>query len=415
MRTAENSFLALLGRDQSFRIMLIVASTLWIYTSLLKFPFMVPSHYSDVGYLWIRDVYQGHHNLQIPYFQYELEYPQVIGSLILIGQVFSTIVPAILDQYNTFVVIESILQYPFMVGTVYVLFRLCNKLRLNTNRIYLYMLSTLTFVIYGFYNWDFVVAFLVTFSIWLYLEKRYDASSLALTASVLTKFIPGVMLPAMLAGLPDWRSRFRFFAIAAGAWILVNAPFAIANFDLWMKLFFGYSGPNHQLQNTWISMAISAAGLGDIISGARAGHILSFGIIAYLVLRAIASKSTPLEKILLSWYAWYGAIYLFDPQMFIQLFPIVILTPRFNFLIYRIADVLNGFIILFYFIGSSHPDLPKYLTDQLTPFGLINMSAAIRQLIILAAYFFVFNPDRQRKLKRFVGGLTLPMRQTIGG
>jgi hypothetical protein len=162
-------------------------------------------------------------------------------------------------------------------------------------------------------------------------------------------------------------------------------------------------------------MAISVTGLGDIISGARAGHILSFGIIAYLVLRAIASKRTPLEKILLSWYAWYGAIYLFDPQMFIQLFPIVILTPRFNFLIYRVADVLNGFIIMFYFIGSSHPDLPKYLTDQLTPFGLINMSAAIRQLIILGAYFLVFNPDRQNRLKRLVKGLALPMRQTIGG
>jgi hypothetical protein len=415
MRTAENSFLALLGRDQNFRVMLIVASTLWIYTSLLKFPLMVPSNYSDVGYLWIRDVYQGHHNLQIPYFQYELEYPQVIGSLILIGQVFSTIAPVILDQYNTFVVVESMLQYPFMVGTVYVLFRLCNRLRLNTNRIYLYMLSTLTFVVYGFYNWDFVVAFLVTFSIWLYLEKRYDASALALTASVLTKFIPGLMLPAMLAGLPDWRSRFRFLTITVGVWILVNAPFAIANFAIWVKLFLGYSGPNHQLQNTWISMVISAAGLGDIISGARAGHILSFGIIAYLILRAVASKRTPLEKILLSWYAWYGAIYLFDPQMFIQLFPIVILTPRFNFLIYRVTDVLNGFIIMFYFIGSSHPDLPKFLTDQLTPFGLINISAAIRQLIILGAYFLVFNPARQNRLKRFVGSLTLPMRQTIGG
>ena len=415
MRTAENSFLALLGRDQNFRVMLIVASTLWIYTSLLKFPFMVPSNYSDVGYLWIRDVYQGHHNLQIPYFQYELEYPQVIGILILIGQAFSTIAPAILDQYNTFVVVESMLQYPFMVGTVYVLFRLCNRLRLNTNRIYLYVLSTLTFVVYGFYNWDFVVAFLVTLSIWLYLEKRYDASALALTASVLTKFIPGIMLPAMLAGLPDWRSRFRFLTITVGVWVLVNAPFAIANFSLWVKLFLGYSGPNHQLQNTWISMVIYAAGLGDIISGARAGHILSFGIIAYLVLRAVASKRTPLEKILLSWYAWYGAIYLFDPQMFIQLFPIVVLTPRFNFLIYRVADVLNGFIIMFYFIGSSHPDLPKFLTDQLTPFGLINMSAAIRQLIILGAYFLVFNTARQNRLKRFVSSLILPMRQTIAG
>jgi hypothetical protein len=70
---------------------------------------------------------------------------------------------------------------------------------------------------------------------------------------------------------------------------------------------------------------------------------------------------------------------------------------------------------MFYFIGSSHPDLPKYLTDQLTPFGLINMSAAIRQLIILGAYFLVFNPDRQNRLKRLVKGLALPMRQTIGG
>jgi len=149
---------------------------------------------------------------------------------------------------------------------------------------------------------------------------------------------------------------------------------------------------------------------GDIISGARSGQILSFGIIAYLILRAIVSKRTPLEKILLSWYAWYGAIYLFDPQMFLQLFPIVVMTPNFDFLIYRLADLLNGFIILFYFIGSSHPDLPKYVTDQLTPFGLINSSAAIRQLIFLGAYFLAFNPEKQQQLTQLIRGLILPLR-----
>ena len=412
MRIAENGFLAMLGKDNNFRLMLIIASTLWIYTSLLKFPFMVPNNYSDVGYLWIRDVYQGQHNLQIPYVQYELEYPQIIGALLLIGQAFSTYVPVVIDQYNTFVVIESVLQFPFMIGTIYNLFRLCSKLRLNQNRIYLYMLSTLSFVVYGFYNWDFVVAYFVTLSIWFYLKKRYDGSALALTLSVLTKFIPGVMLPAMLSGLPSWKSRGRFLGIAAGAWILVNAPFAIANFNTWLQLFLGYSGPNHQLQNTWISMVISTAGLGDIISGARAGHILSFAIIAYLVLRAIASDRTPLEKILLSWYAWYGVIYLFDPQMFIQLFPIVILTPDFNFLTYRVADALNAFIIMFYFIGSSHPELPRYLTDQLTPFGLINTFSALRQLIFLGAYFLAFDPKRQERLRNFIVRLITPMRPT---
>jgi hypothetical protein len=410
MRGSRNSFLSLLGKDEYFRLMLIIASSLWIYTSLQKFPFMVPSNYSDVGYLWIRDVYQGQHNLQIPYVQYELEYPQVIGALILIGQAVSTYLPVVIDQYNTFVVVESILQYPFMIGTLYYLFKLCSKLRLSQNRIYLYILSTVSFVVYGFYNWDFVVAFFVTLSIWYYLEKRYDKSSLMLTMAVLTKFIPGIMMFAMLAGLPNWRARGRFFAIAAGTWILVNAPFAIANFDTWVKLFIGFSGPNHQLQNTWISMVIQTAGLGDIISGARAGHILSFGIIGYLILRAIASNRTPLEKILLSWYAWYGAIYLFDPQMFSQLFPIVVLTPNFDFIIYRLADLLNAFIILFYFIGSSHPDLPRYLTDQLTPFGLINVCASLRQLIFLGAYFFAFNPKRQERLKQLFRVLILPLR-----
>jgi hypothetical protein len=157
-------------------------------------------------------------------------------------------------------------------------------------------------------------------------------------------------------------------------------------------------------------MVIQTAGLGDIISGARAGHILSFGIIGYLILRAIASNRTPLEKILLSWYAWYGAIYLFDPQMFSQLFPIVVLTPNFDFIIYRLADLLNAFIILFYFIGSSHPDLPRYLTDQLTPFGLINVCASLRQLIFLGAYFFAFNPKRQERLKQLFRVLILPLR-----
>lgn len=396
-------------RDSEFRLILLVASTLWIYSSILKFPFVVPSNYSDAGYLWIRDVYEGHHNLLMPYVQYELEYPHIIGALLLIGQAVSTYFPFVLDQYNTFVVVQSILEYPFMIGTIYNLYKLCAKLRISQRRIYLYVLSTLTFVVYGFYNWDFVVAYFVTLTIWLYLEKKYDWSAATLTLSVLTKFIPGIMLPAMLAGLPNNKARLRFTAIAAALWLAVNAPFAAANFDVWIKLFTGYSGPNHQLQNTWISWVITAAGLGDIISGARAGHILSFGIIGYLTLRAIASKRSPLEKILLSWYAWYGAIYLFDPQMFIQLFPIVVLTPDFNFLFYRLADLLNAFIILFYFIGSSHPELPRYLTDQLTPFGLVNMCSALRQLVFLAAYFVCFSPKLQNRLRHSVAGLVGPL------
>jgi hypothetical protein len=134
------------------------------------------------------------------------------------------------------------------------------------------------------------------------------------------------------------------------------------------------------------------------------------GIIAYLIIRAIASDKKPIEKIILSWYAWFGAIYLFDPQMWIQLFPIIILTPDFNFILYRLADLFNAFIIMFYFIGGNNPQLPSFMKDQLTPFGLINTFAALRQLIVLGAYFVCFNPSRQKQIKRFLSNLISPVR-----
>jgi len=393
-------FGSLTRRDVEFRIIVLVASTLWIYSVLTKVPLVVPSHYSDVGWLWIRDVYTGHHDLQIPYVDYELEYPQMIGLLIYLGQAISTYFPVVVDSYNTFVAVEGLLEYPFMIGTLYNLYMLCGKLNLSKTRIYLYILTTLTFIIYGFYNWDFLVAYFVTLSIWLYLDKRYDWSSVALCFGVLTKFTPGIMWFPMVAGLSTWKARIRFTAIAGAVWLAANLPFAVANFDVWDKLFVGYSGPNHQLQNTWISMVVSTAGLGDIISGAHAGQILSVGTFLFLMAYSLKTKRSTLEKILMAWYAWYGVVYLFDPQMMIQLFPIVVLTPNFNLYLYRLADVLNSFIIMFYFIGSSHPELPRYVTDQLTPFGLTNIEASIRQLIFLSAYFVCFNPRLQVSLRR---------------
>lgn len=391
-------------------IMLVIASSIWFYTSLQKFPFMVPSNYSDVGFLYFRDVIQGGHNMGIPYVDYKLEYPPLIGAVIWLGQAFGTYFPFLFGSYDTYVLAESILQYPFVIGTVFNTYRLCEKLGIDTKRVYLYLLSTLTFIIYGFYNWDFIVAYFVTLSIRYYLDKRFDASSLALTGGILSKFIPLAMAPAMVACLPNNRARVRFIIIAVTVWGLVNIPFALANPELYSKLY--THTRDHQLQNTWISMVISLVGLGDVVTGREPGHFLSLGIIGYLILRSLATKHTPLEKILMSWYAWYGAIYLFDPQMFIQLFPIVIITPNFNFLLYRIADILNALIILLYFIGGSHPELPELIKDQLTPFGMINTFAALRQIIFLGAYFICFNQALQARLKRFAKSLISPIQET---
>jgi len=381
-----------------------------MYSVLTKLLFVVPSHYSgvgysDVGFIWGRDVLSGHHNLEIPYVEYELEYPQMIGLLIYVGQAVSTYFPVLIDPYNTFIAVEGLLEYPFVIGTIFNLYMLCLKLNLSKSRIYLYVLTTLTFVVYGFYNWDFLVAYFVSLSIWLYLDKRFYWAAVTLALGVLTKFTPGIMLFPMLAGLQNWKARINFTLAAASVWVAANLPFAVANFNLWIQLFVGQNGPNHQLQNTWIAMVISEAGLGNIVSGGRAGQILSGGLFLFLMIHAVTSKRPTLEKILMTWYAWYGVAYLFDPQMMIQLFPIVTLTPNFSFLFYRIADALNAFIIMLYFIGHSYPELPTYVTNQYTPWGLTMMEASVRQLIFLFGYFACFNPKLQATLQSIANRL----------
>lgn len=408
-------FWELIRHNREFQIIVLVASTIWIYSAVTKIPLAVPSYYSDVGYLWIRDVYSGHHNLQVPYVQYVLEYPQMIGFLIYIGQAISTYFPVVVDSYNTFVAVEGLLEYPFLIGTLYNLYMLCGKLKLDRFRIYLYILTTLSFIVYGFYNWDFLVAYFVSLSIWLYLDRSFDWAGVALAFGTLTKLTPAIMYFPMAACINGWKARMRFTFAVAIVWVAANLPFALANFSTWVQLFVGYSGPNHQLQNTWISWVISTAGLGDIIGqGATNGHILSIGIFLFLLMYLLTTKRSALEKILMTWYAWYGVVYLFDPQMMIQLFPIVILTPGFSLFFYRLADVLNAFIIIFYFIGSNHPQLPHYLTDQLTPFGLTNIEGAIRQLIFLSAYFVCFNPKLQKKLRGFSNRFQSVLMRSMG-
>jgi len=111
-------------------------------------------------------------------------------------------------------------------------------------------------------------------------------------------------------------------------------------------------------------------------------------MLIYIVLRV---KRPLITKIECSWLGWFGAIYLFEPQMFLEMMPIVVLGA-FPILAWRIADLLNGGIIIFYFIRETHPELPDYLLNQIMGFGLVNSLAAVRQLIVLLAFFWLLFP-----------------------
>lgn len=80
---------------------------------------------------------------------------------------------------------------------------------------------------------DIALAFFVLLAVWLMVERRFTWAALALTGGALVKFIPILLLPAVLAAgarfLPTWPQRLKFWLFTAlacaGLVVAAYAPF----------------------------------------------------------------------------------------------------------------------------------------------------------------------------------------------
>ena len=135
----------------------------------------------------------------IPYVNYKLEYPPVIGvdHMDWAGdRNLSTTRPRPVQCTTWSLNLPAI---PFHDRHHYNIYLLCEKLQIDRKRIYLYLLSTLTFIIYGFYNWDFIVAYFVSLSILFSLKKDTTQARSPSAGGILSKFIPICMAPRWLS------------------------------------------------------------------------------------------------------------------------------------------------------------------------------------------------------------------------
>jgi len=368
-----------------FLIILLVGSTLFAYSILYKLPLIQPNFYSDVSYVYLREYRDRQHVGLLPNWDYDIEYPVVIGFIIFITERASTASPFLIDSFNTFIFLNGLLQLVALIGSLVLLWKLQTILKFDKTRFYTYFLATVSFVMYGFYNWDMFVVFFTVLAIYLFLQKKLlkQFSGVALGLAIATKVIPIVMLPVLIQSLKTIKARIAYTCIVIGTWLALNLPIMLHNMD---RFIFTYKWTvEYQLQNTWLSWFL------EPIRDKTAGHYLGLGIILALLYIVLRVKRPLITKIECSWLAWYGAIFLFDPQMFLQIMPIA-LIGAFPIVAWRIADILNGGIIIFYFLRATHPELPTYLLNQIMGFGLVNSLAAIRQIIILVAFFWLAFP-----------------------
>jgi hypothetical protein len=143
-------------------------------------------------------------------------------------------------------------------------------------------LSPVQLLISGFHtNTDPIMMLLVVSAIYFIEVRRAEIpGGLCLGAALCIKVVPVLLLPAMVAWLPQWRIRARFVVSAAGLWLLASMPWILEVPREIIRNVFGYgsmygwwgiSGILHALrgQLPWLDASFSAAG-SYVVAGAAA-------------------------------------------------------------------------------------------------------------------------------------------------
>ncbi len=104
----------------------------------------------------------------------------------------------------------------------------------------LYFAAAPTLLIYGFMNWDLLAVALATVGTLVFFRRRDAPAGALLGLGAAAKFFPGLLvIPFALTRLREGKARAASLVVvtAAGAWIVVNLPFALAAPHGWSTFF----------------------------------------------------------------------------------------------------------------------------------------------------------------------------------
>jgi Glycosyltransferase family 87 len=250
------------------------------------------------------------------------------------------------DPYTRFFWVNAvILLVCALVTTVYL-----ERMRATT----LLFAASPVLVVYGTMNWDLIPVALATAATCSFLSKGRTLPGVLLGIGSAAKVYPALLLIPLSADLWHRRDRagaVRFVASAAGAWLVVNLPFALAAPDGWWTFFRFNAERPAEYDSIWrvacyagactpngainiLSLALTAAGVA-IIWKVRVTRnpdfprwTMSFPLLAlFLVTNKIWSPQYGLW--LLPWFALVAPF--FAPYVVYQATEVLVFAGRFSF------------------------------------------------------------------------------------
>jgi len=353
-----------------------------------------PDRYEHLCYSDIPPLYslRGFADGLIPYLQTKpgempLEYPVITGAFMQVAALFTGGIVRIADGLDAAVVFFDVNVALLFTPLVIAVMATALTVRRRPWDAALVALAP-TVVVASTINWDMLpLAFAgVALVLW---SRRYPfAAGLALGLAIASKFYPLFFLGAF-AVLTIRTGKWRAFGLLLGgtalAWLVVNLPVALANFDGW-SFFYRFSQERGEdFGSPWFAM--SQYGLGsipaDVLNSVSSGAFLAL-CLGIAVLALLAPRRPRLAQLLfLIIAAFVVTNKVYSPQYVLWLVPLAALArPRWrDFLIWQAGELLYFAAIWWFLVGYGIQD-----TKGLTP----QWYATAVMIHILATVFFAF-------------------------
>jgi uncharacterized membrane protein len=304
--------------------------------------------YSDIPALYgIRGLADG----LVPYVQIPeggtpLEYPVLTGMFLWIaGLVTAGIAPILYadDVTRAFFDVNVILLTPFLLITV-----IASALAVRTRAWDAAMIALAPTVILGAtINWDLIPIAFTALAFLTWIRGRPFAAGVFLGLAIASKFYPVVLLTVFVLLVIRTRSirpTLSLITATACTWLLVNLPFAIANFEGWWYFYSFNSARAMDFGSIWY--AVTEWGVPRVPDGAinMVSAVSFLALLCFVAYVALTAPRAPtifaLGFLVLAAFVVTTKVY--SPQYVLWLVPFAALArPRWrDFLIWQTGEVI---------------------------------------------------------------------------
>ena len=319
--------------------------------------------YSDIPALFgFRGFAEGY----LPYLQtppggQPLEYPVLTGIFMWLSSIIATPIAEILgiDATVAFFNVNVIGLLPFLLIAV-----IATALTVRHRPWDAAMVALAPTMILGAtINWDLIPIALTALAMLAWSRNKPGWAGVALGLAIAAKFYPALLLGAfaiLALRTAKWRPSVVLLATTIGTWVLVNAPFAIANREGWWYFYSFNSQRGVDFGSIWYASsvlgvpAIPADALNTVATGT---FLFLFVLIAVL---SLATKRRPrlaqVAFLVIAAFVLSGKVY--SPQYVLWLVPLAAMArPRWrDFLIWQAGQVVYFFAIWWHLAGYGIED-----------------------------------------------------------